>query len=287
MNDATPALVFDGVTLRYSAAHTPALADISLTIRSGEVTWLYGALGAGCTSLLLAAAGLAPGHTGGELSGSVRALGIDPHDPRGRAGLVGRIGFVTAVPASQLSGVAATVREEVAFAPANLGWPVGRIEAAAAAALERFGLTRLAERDPAHLSGGELQRVIVASMLALGPALWLLDEPASALDRAGRESLRSLLAAEAGRGAAVVIASEDADTMLGVADRIVVLDGGRVALDGAPASVLAGPAVWQHAGGSTAIAALARSAAGLAEPVPAALLPPYPLTVDEGVARWS
>ncbi len=286
MNGADGALAFHGVTLRYPGTDTPALAGVSVSIRAGEVTWLYGALGAGCTSFLLAAAGLAPAHTGGELGGSVRALGFDPRDPAGRAALAGRIGFVTAVPASQLSGVAATVREEVAFAPANLGWPVTRIESATASALGRLGVAHLADRDPAHLSGGELQRVVIASMLALGPALWLMDEPASALDRAGRDGLVSLLVEEAAQGAAVVLASEDADTMLAAADRMLVLEHGRVVLDGAPDVLLAGGEIWERAGGSTTIASLARRAGGLAGPVPA-LAAPYPLTVADGVARWS
>jgi energy-coupling factor transporter ATP-binding protein EcfA2 len=282
------ALRFDGVTLRYGDAGTaPALADISLEILGGSISWLFGSLGAGCSSLLLVAAGLAPRHTGGILTGAVTSLGADPHDPAGRLALAGRIGYVTATPGVQLSGVAATVWEEVAFAPANLGWPIERIREAVAAALGRLGIGHLSGRDPAALSGGELQRVVIAAMLVLSPALWLLDEPASALDRAGRSALSSVLRAEADRGAAVVIASEDADGMAALADRLIVLDQGRIALDGAPRDLLAGDELWRHAAGSTPIASVARSAAARFDVVPASLAPPYPLTVEEGVARWS
>jgi energy-coupling factor transporter ATP-binding protein EcfA2 len=282
------ALRFDRVTLRYGGSDTaPALADLALEIEGGRITWLFGSLGAGCSSLLLAAAGLAPRHTGGTLAGAVTALGADPHDPAGRLALAGRIGYVTATPGVQLSGVAATVWEEVAFAPANLGWPIERIRAAVSAALDRLAIAPLRDRDPAALSGGELQRVVIAAMLVLSPGLWLLDEPASALDRAGRAALTGVLRAEAERGAAVVIASEDADAMAALADRLIVLDRGRIALDGDPRDILAGDALWQHAAGSTSIANLARGAAALLDVVPAPLLPPYPLTVEEGVARWS
>jgi energy-coupling factor transporter ATP-binding protein EcfA2 len=280
------ALTFREVTLRYGEDGNPALNQISTVIRAGDVTWLFGALGAGSSSFLLAAAGLAPRHTGGTLTGAISTLGADPSETAGRAALTGRIGYVTASPATQLSGVAATVWEEVAFAPANLGWPIERIRAAVAGALARLGVSHLAARIPTTLSGGELQRVVIAAMLVLDPALWLLDEPASALDRAGRTALASVLCAEARRGAAVVIASEDADTMLGLADRMLVLDAGSIVLDGSPREILGGDAVWRHGAGSTATAGVARAASLLADPVPPVLRPPYPLTVDAGVARW-
>lgn len=281
------ALRFQEVTLRYGPDDTAALAGISTTAAAGEIVWLFGALGAGCSSFLLAAAGLAPRHTGGDISGSISVFDADPQAAAGRAELAGRIGYVTASPGAQLSGVAATVWEEVAFAPANLGWPIDRIRDAVPAALARLGVGHLSDRDPTALSGGELQRVVIAAMLVLAPALWLLDEPASALDRAGRTALSAVLRDEARRGAAVVIASEDADTLLELADRMLVLDHGRVVLEGPPRELLAGESLWEHAAGSTAVAALARAAAALSDPRPSALRAPYPLTVEEGAARWS
>ncbi len=280
------AVRFAGVSLRYSGAPADALGGITLDIASGSVSWLFGSLGAGCSSLLLVAAGLAPRHSGGTLAGQVTTLGENPHETAGRRALAGRVAYVMATPGVQLSGVAATVWDEAAFAPANLGWPIARIAAAVDAALGRLGIAHLAARHPAALSGGELQRVVIASMLVLAPELWLLDEPASALDRDGRRLLAELLRVEAARGAAVVVATEDADAMLELAQRVIVLDHGRVALDGPPANVLAGEAVWVHADESTTVAGLARAAGRLDSPPPPALRPPYPLTVSEGLARW-
>lgn len=281
-----PPVEFRDVTLRYGEDSAPALDRVSVTIRAGEVTWLFGALGAGSSSFLLAAAGLAPRHTGGVLAGAVSALGADPQDAAGRSSLAGRIGYVTASPGTQLSGVGATVWEEVAFAPANLGWPIDQIRASVPQALERLGVSRLSGRSPTSLSGGELQRVVIAAMLVLAPDLWLLDEPASALDRTGRMALAAVLRDEARRGAAIVIASEDPDAMLGLADRLLVLEAGAIALDGAPGEILAGDAVWHRGAAGTATAGVARAAALLVEPVPPALRAPYPLTVEAGVTRW-
>ncbi len=274
-------LRLDGVRFRHPGSRTWALDGLSLAAPAGAVTWLAGPLGAGCSTALLVAAGLAPRVTGGIREGTVRLWHADP----GAGGLVGRLAYVTANPAHQLSGVAETVWQEVAFAPANLGWPVERIRAAVDAALDRLGLAALHARDPRTLSGGELQRVVLAAMLVLAPAAWLLDEPASALDAAGRDALAGLLRSEAARGAVVVVASADADWMAGVADQLVVVRAGRAVLAGAPAALLAGEAIWADGGpGSTSVAALARAVASRA-PGPRTA-PPWPVDVASAVARW-
>lgn len=271
------ALSFRGVSFSYPGAASPALRDCSLEIDAGRVTWLTGALGAGTSTALLVASGLAPRHTGGEREGSVELLGADPSEPAAHGALAGRVALVLSSPATQLSGIAETAWQEVAFAPANLGWPIERIRAAVDGALAALGIAHLADRDPATLSGGELQRTVLAAMLALAPDLWLLDEPASALDGAGRALLARLLRAEAARGAAVVVASEDADWLAPVADRLVVFCEGRPALDGAPDALLRGEAIWEAGAGSTAVAEVAR-AVGVREG--------RPLSVEEGVALW-
>ena len=282
---AAGGLTLQQVTFRYPGADHDALTDISLSCAPGTITWLYGALGAGCSTALLVSYGLAPAFTGGTLTGSVHLLGTDVGVATGRAALRGRVAFVTAVPAVQLSGIAETVWEEVAFAPANLGWPIARIRAAVDAALDRLEVAHLAERHPAAVSGGELQRIVVASLLALAPDAWLLDEPGSALDSAGHDMLRDILREEARRGALVVIASEDADTMASLADRLVLLRDGRVAAVGAPRTLLAGPDLVSGIPGGTSAATLARAAEALA---PCDLLaPPYPITVEDAVARWA
>jgi len=275
-------VTFDAVSFRYAASTTDVLNGVSLDFRAGEITWLFGPLGAGCTTVLLVAAGLAPRHTGGTLVGAVSLLGRDPQTTDSAG--AGQIGFVTATPELQLSGIAATVWEEVAFTPANLGWPIERIRSATDRALRLLGVEHLAHREPRTLSGGELQRTVIASMAVLQPRVWLLDEPASSLDQSGRVRTYQLFRAEADAGATVILASEDADALATVADRVVVLNEGRPVLDGAPGVVLAGEPIWDRGPGSTSVAGLARAAGKLvASPLLAA---PYPITVAEGIARW-
>lgn len=276
-------LRLDRVRFRHPGAARDALAGLSLEFRGGEVTWLLGAPGAGASTLLRVAAGLAPALTGGTLEGGVTLDGAPVHDGR-RPCAGGRIALLGEEPELGRSGLAETALAEVGFAPANHGWPRERILGAAEAALGRAGASHLAERDPRLLSAGEVQRVLLAASLVLEPAAWLLDEPGAPLDPAGRAALRGLVRAEADRGAAVVVASEDADMLLGAADRLVLLHQGAVAADGAPAGLLAGDSPWELGTGSTAVAEVARLAARLSDDP--RLGTPRPLTLAEATSRW-
>lgn len=273
---------FDGVSFTYPGAAEPALRELSMSFEVGQVTWLFGRLGAGASTLLLVSGGFAPVLTGGERKGSVRIGAADPGDVASRAALAGRIAYVSAQPHLQLSGLAETVFAEVAFAPANLGWARERIETEVRRALARVDAGQLADRVPGELSGGELQRVVLAAMLVLTPEVWLLDEPASALDPAARAGAYALIREEARRGAAVIIATEDADGVLDVADRIIVLDRGRVAFDGVPGEVLASDASWREGVGSTTVGELWRAAM---ERTPKMARGGVPLTLTTATAR--
>jgi energy-coupling factor transporter ATP-binding protein EcfA2 len=272
------------LSFRYGETQPAVLDDLTFSLDAGSVAWLTGAPGAGTSTLLLLATGLAPLHTGGAVSGSMALLGEDPQSPEGRSRLAGRVAYVSADPASQLSGIADSVLREVAFAPANLGRPRDQILAAAHDAMERLEIAHLADRVPASLSGGEQQRVAIASMLALRPEAWLLDEPGSALDARGRETLAGILSREAERGALVVVASEDADWMAGWAGRLLIMKAGRLVRDDAPSVLLADPALADTGAGSTAIAAFARA---LAERDPRFAAATLPVTVPEALERWA
>jgi energy-coupling factor transporter ATP-binding protein EcfA2 len=171
--------------------------------------------------------------------------------------------------------MAFTVWDEVAFGPANLGWPGHEIARHVDRAITRLEIAPLATRDPATLSGGELQRVIVASILAMDPDLLLLDEPTAELDPEGARLLWRLLRLLAGEGKAILLATSDLDTLPDVADRVAWLDDGVVRAIGRP-ELLADEAACAD-GMATSVAGVWR-AAGLAAP--------YPLTVADAVRRW-
>lgn len=256
-------LALEEVSFWYPATATPAVADVSLAVAPGEVTALVGHAGAGTSTLLLVAAGLAPRVTGGRLAGTVR------RDAEARAGIV------LPTPWTQASGMAFTVRDEVAFGPANLGWPREEIARQVDRALTRLAIAHLAERDPTTLSGGELQRTILAGVLAMDPALLLLDEPTAELDPEGARLLRRLVRELAAEGKAVMVATSDLDAVPELADRVVWLEAGRIVRSGGPA-LLADEAACA-AGLGTTVAGVWR-AAGLEAP--------FPATVAEAVRRW-
>ncbi|HEX4601767.1 MAG TPA: ABC transporter ATP-binding protein [Gemmatimonadales bacterium] len=261
-------LVLERVRFWYPATTVPALADCSLDVAGGEVVALVGHVGAGASTLLLVAGDLAPRVVGGRLEGVVRFEGRGPTGGSGR-------GIVLPTPWTQLSGMAFTVWEEVAFGPANLGWARAEIARQVDRALARLEIGALAERAPGTLSGGELQRVVLAAIVAMQPALLLLDEPTAELDAAGARLLWGLVRTLAAEGTAVIVATSDLDAIVDVADRVAWLEGGRVKKTGTPA-LLADEAVCA-AGLGTTVAGVWRAAR-----LPA----PYPASVAEAVRRW-
>lgn len=260
-------LALERVTFWYPATQAPALRDVSLEVTAGDVVALVGNVGAGASTLLLVAGDLAPRVVGGRLEGRVCFEG------RGQ-GTGGR-GIVLPTPWTQLSGMAFTVWDEVAFGPANLGWPRDAIARHVDRALERLGVAELGSRDPATLSGGELQRVIIAGILAMDPAVLLLDEPVAELDPGGARDVWRLVRALSDEGAAIVVATSDLDALPEVADRIVWLERGEVVETG-PSALLASETLCAARLG-TQVAEVWR-AAGLAAP--------YPATVAEAARRW-
>ena len=212
------------LSFSYPEATAPALDGVSLELRPGEVVALLGPSGCGKSTLLRALAGLVPHFHGGRFTGRVELGGLDTRRTR-PADLAGTVATLFQDPEDQV--VFTRVGAEVAFGLENVGTPPERIEARAAEALAAVGAAHLAERPVAELSGGELQRVCLASVLALEPLL-LLDEPTSQLDPEGAEEAIELARAS---GAAVAVSEQRPDRVLGSCDRVLFLEDGRVVLD--------------------------------------------------------
>lgn len=218
-------LSLSGVSFRYAGDDRPALQDVSLSLEPGDVLALAGPAGAGTSTLLLVAGCYAPRLTGGTLTGERSMVALRP-------------AIVFATPWTQLTGMCQTVFDEVAFGPASLGWPADRVELAATKAVARLGIPRLGERDPTQLSGGELQRVIVASALALEPDLLLLDDPGAELDPLAANMLYDSLREIAAGGTAIMVATPDVARAGRAATRAIRLENGRIVAQGAPHQVL-------------------------------------------------
>ncbi len=210
----------------YPGRDEPALDGVSLDVRPDEVVALLGASGCGKSTLLRALAGLVPHFHGGTFSGSVEVAGRDTRRVR-PAELAGTVATLFQDPEDQV--VFASVEREVSFGLENLGTAAGSIAGRAREALAAVGAEHLFERQTTELSGGELQRVCLASALALEPRLLLLDEPTSQLDAEAPSPLE--LARESGWRGAVVLSEQRPDRVLDDVDRIVFLERGQIVLD--------------------------------------------------------
>jgi energy-coupling factor transport system ATP-binding protein len=215
------------LSFSYPDAARPALRNVSLEVEPGEVVLVLGPSGSGKSTLLRALAGLVPHFHGGRFAGRVRVAGADTLSVRA-SDLAGRVATVFQDPEEQV--VFGGVLREVCFGLENVATPPAALAPAALEALASVGAADLAARRVEELSGGELQRVCLASALALAPELLLLDEPTSQLDPETADGLLALLSR---RGCAAVLVEQRPDRALAAADRIVFLDGGRIALDAA------------------------------------------------------
>jgi cobalt/nickel transport system ATP-binding protein len=222
-----PALVVEDLAFAYPDG-SEALTGVHLRVAAGERVAVLGPNGAGKTTLALHLNGI---HRASR--GRITVAGATLED-RTLPELRRRVGLVFQDPDDQL--FMPTVREDVAFGPANLGLRGAELHARVAAALATVGCEALADRAPHHLSGGERRRVAIATVLAMAPDLLVLDEPSSNLDPASRRELVTVL-----RSLAVtqLVVTHDLPLVLELCPRTVIVDGGRVVADGDTVALLA------------------------------------------------
>jgi energy-coupling factor transporter ATP-binding protein EcfA2 len=205
-----------------------ALRDVALDIARGEIVGIAGHVGAGKSTLALAAAGL----LGRSIPAMIDATIVHPLGGRPPAA------FVFANPSTQLTELGETVEEEVAVGPENQALASPAIRARVNEALAAASASALALRLPRELSGGELQRVALASALALDAPLLVLDEPTAQLDPEAAALFASAVRGLSDRGVAVLIVEQNLELLASLADRVIVLADGAMLATGAPRDVL-------------------------------------------------
>ena len=229
-------LTFEHVTHTYQAGspfQATAIRDICLDISSGEFTALIGHTGSGKSTLAQHMnALLCPTEGRVLLDGrDINEKGVSKRDVRQRIGLVFQY--------AETQLFEETVAKDVAFGPKNLGLSQEETDTRVREALERVGLsyTEIAERSPFELSGGQMRRVAIAGVIAMRPEMLVLDEPAAGLDPLGRQEIMKMVQGFHKAGTTVVMVSHSMDDVAETATRIIVMDKGKLTMDGTPEAI--------------------------------------------------
>ncbi|MGI5990708.1 MAG: ATP-binding cassette domain-containing protein [Methanosarcina sp.] len=224
-------IILENVSFSYSRKtplETLALRDINLRIEKGEFVGILGEKGAGKSTLTKLLNGLLKPETG-----TVRVDGLDPSLREAKR----RIGMVFQQAADQL--FCKSVYEEIAFGPQNFGYSKKETEERVYEAIKAVSLDHsILSRDPFSLSGGEMQRVALASALALRPDYLVLDEPITGLDPVGKKEILDVLKKVKGLGTAVITVTHNLKGFFPLLEKIVLIKEGRIVFQGSRESYL-------------------------------------------------
>jgi energy-coupling factor transport system ATP-binding protein len=274
---------FNDVTYAYPGTNKPAVRDLSLEIPDEQFCAVIGPNGAGKSTFAYLIAGFIPHFYRGDLEGEVLVSG-KPTSTTPLSDLVRQVGLIQQNPFNQISGTKVTVREEIAFGLENLGVPRPEMIERVAAAMDLVGVSDLAERSPLALSGGQMQRVAIASILVMRPPVLVLDEPTAQLDPIGsKEVFATIRQLAADQRMTVIMIEQKLEWVAAFSDRVLALADGDLLADGPPEDVLTDEVLWSKGTGQTRYTQAAR---GLREkgiwPVEKRL----PVTLDNAVAGF-
>ncbi len=217
---------------RYPFAQRDALREVSLAIPAGEFTLVVGPNEAGKTTLMLAIKGIIPHSLAGRHDGTVRVFG-EPVAQKNAAVLARQVGYVFGDPDAQFTAL--TVEEEILFGLENVGVPTSEIGARIRRASELTMISDLLDKPPYDISGGEKQRVAIASVLAMDPEILILDEPTSMIDPLGKDLIVDICGSlKRDRRMTVIVVEHNVEAFAPLADRVVLVRDGRIEREGAP-----------------------------------------------------
>lgn len=222
----------------YSYPRGPTvLENINLRVKKGTLLGIIGPNAAGKSTLCKTMNGLIPHFYGGKFKGKLMVGGLNTLEST-VAELSTKIGFLFQNPEDQLSGMCTRADEEVSFGLSMFGFPKEQMRERVEEALKKVGLKGSEERNPFDLSGGEQQRLAIATLLAVRPEIIVMDEPTAQLDPIGKSKVLGVIRLLKQESKTVIVVEHEIEELASFADRIVLLDKGRIVLDDGTYEVL-------------------------------------------------
>ena len=235
----------ENLKYRYPKTKNLALDGITLSIEKGSFVGIIGRNGSGKSTLASAIIGLVPQFYKGAYGGSVKVDTLDASKVP-VSELAKKVGLVFQNPFNQLSGAKDKVYDEVCFGMQNFSIPPEEMRKRADDILKRLGIYEFRDRNPFDLSGGQMQRVAIASILVLNPDVIILDEPTSQLDPAGSEEVFKVVEALRASGITVIMIEQKIDKIASYSDSILLLDNGHMIAYGSPSEILSRADLEEH-----------------------------------------
>ena len=227
----------EDISYKYPLTEENILKNITIGIEKGEFWAVIGKNGSGKTTLCNVLRRFAPDFYKGELTGRIILENKELKDYTVKE-IVQKIGFVFQNPFTQISGVKETVFEEIAFGLENLGLEANYIKNKVEETLELLHVKELRHKNPYELSGGQGQKVALASIIAMEPEILIIDEPTSQLDPQGTEEIFKIINMLAEKGKTIILVEHKIELIGEYAEKIIVLDEGEIILKGDTKDVL-------------------------------------------------
>ena len=232
--DANQQIILDNLSVRYRGEDEAALKGISLTAKTGQIIGIIGNSRSGKTTLCDVLSGIIPNIVSGHVSGTVRLGEFSPFEAFDEYNF--HTGVVLQNTAGQLSGLSDTVFDEIAFGLINQGMSEEEASKSVVRAACQMGLEDLLEQAPDTLSGGQTQRLAIASEIAFDPEFLIMDDPTSQMDPVGRKEFFEWLAGCSEK--TIFIVSNEVDDLCEIADQLWVLEKGELIASGEPLDVI-------------------------------------------------
>ena len=222
----------DRLNFKYNDSQHPILVDVNLKFKPGDFILIVGPSGSGKSTLVRTINALIPNFYGGRISGSVNVQDMNVFNTPTRI-MAGKVGMIFQNPENQL--FMSDVESEIAFGMENLNFPKKIMKKRMEEILNSFGIAHLREKSIASLSGGEKQKVAIASVIAMNPEILILDEPTAELDpRSAEEILNIVQKLNNELGVTILLIEHRVDRVIQYADRIIVIDNGKIIADTTP-----------------------------------------------------